>query len=111
ADRPAGEGVRAAAEARFRAEPRLHEGGAAARRLGLPLDRQDADPGLARVAPAPQARPRRRRAVRRQRVGGGLQAARRLTYTAPRATVSQACLAPIRSTALGRSCRTLRRSS
>ena len=58
--RALGEGVRAARQARLRPGPRVHAGAAAARGLGLPHARPDADAGVARVARAPQARPRRR---------------------------------------------------
>ena len=50
--RAGGEGVRAAADARVGAHARVHEGGAAARRLGLPVARLDAHAGLARVPAA-----------------------------------------------------------
>ena len=53
------EGVRAAARAGRPAHARVHEGGAAARRLGLPLDGAHAHAGLARVPAADQARRRR----------------------------------------------------
>ena len=53
--RAGGEGVRAARQARHRADPRVHEGGAAPRGLGLRGARPDAHARLARVAAAAQA--------------------------------------------------------
>ena len=76
ADRALAEGVRAAAHAGRRAHAGVHEGGAAAQRLGLPLDRLDADAGLARVPAAAEARRDGDRFVR-QRVGRRLPADRR----------------------------------
>src|SRR5439155_21280930 len=70
------EGVRAARAPRDGAGAGLHEGGAAARRLGLPHAVADTDPRRTRLAPAPQAACRGSgRAARRERVGGGLSAA------------------------------------
>src|ERR671935_15202 len=84
ARRPAGgQGVRAAAEVAHGSDARLHEGAAAARGLGLPLARPDAHARLACVEAPAQARGRRRRPGRDQRVGGGLQAARTLTEATP----------------------------
>ena len=58
-DGRAGEqGVRAAADAGRRAAPGLQQGGAAARRLGLPLAGPHPDPRLARQPPAAKARSR-----------------------------------------------------
>src|SRR5580765_2144182 len=51
-----GEGVRAVGQARDPTDARLHQGGAAARGLGLPVLGTDEDARLARLAPAPQAR-------------------------------------------------------
>ena len=76
--RALGEGVRAAGQARHAAHARLHQGGAAARRLGLPVARAHAHARLARLAPAPQARAGRCRGLRAQRVGRRLPADRRL---------------------------------
>src|SRR6476619_6849972 len=78
--RPAGarvpEGVRAAAGAGERADPRVHEGGAIAHDLGLPRARDHAHARLARVPTAQQAR-NPRRSLHRQRVGRRLPARRR----------------------------------
>ena len=71
---PGGQGVRASLRARGRAAPRLHEGRAAPRRLGLPLVHANANTRFARLAAAPEARAGAGRPLRRQRVGGGLQA-------------------------------------
>ena len=65
---PRQQGVRAAAHARLRADPRLHQGGAAARHLGIPDCRSHPDPRLARQPAAPQARSRARH-VRDQLLG------------------------------------------
>src|SRR5919108_1978835 len=97
---PAGEGVRAPAQARLRPDPRLHQGGALARGVGLSGARAHTHARFARLPPAPEARRRGRRAIRAQRLGGGLQAAQRLTSTSSRATVSAAVP---RSDLLGRS--------
>ena len=70
------EGVRAAQGARGLADARVHEGGAAARRLGLPLDGRDPDAGLARLPAAPEAR-HERGPLRGQRVGRRLSPGRR----------------------------------
>ena len=53
ASRAPDEGVRAAAQARERPASRVHEGGAAPRRLGLPGAGADAHARLARVTPSP----------------------------------------------------------
>ena len=72
ADRPVAEGVRAAADARGVADPRVHEGRTPARRLGLSL------PGRHGTLDSHACRLRQklrgRRRVRRQRVGCGLPA-------------------------------------
>src|SRR5262249_21434882 len=74
--RAGGQGVRAPAHAGRRADPRLHEGAAAARGLGLPHARQHPDARLPRLPPAPQARPGRR-SLRGQRVGDRVPPRRR----------------------------------
>ncbi len=77
-DGRAGEqGVRAAAGPGDRAETGLHEGGAAPRRLGLPIDGPDADARLSREPPAAKARPGGR-AVRLQLLGRRLSPGRRV---------------------------------
>ena len=68
------EGVRAAGQAGRAADAGVHEGGAAARGVGLPGDGPDADTGLACVASPAQARGADRHAVRAQRVGRGVPA-------------------------------------
>src|SRR5206468_12444029 len=70
------EGVRPAAHPRRPANPRLHQGGAPAQRLGLPGDGLDAHARLARLPPAAEAEPGGG-PVRGQRVGRGLPAGRR----------------------------------
>ena len=69
-------GVRARRAARERPASSVHEGRAAPGRVGLPLARPDAHAGQPRLAAAAQALPRAGRPLRRQRVGGGLPAAR-----------------------------------
>jgi DNA-binding response OmpR family regulator len=54
--------------ARVRARSGVHEGGAAARRVGLSRARRHQDPGQSRVSPAQEAR-RARRPVRDERLG------------------------------------------
>ena len=70
------QGVRAAARARLRADAGLHQGGAAARRLGVSLDGPDPHARLARQPAATQARPRVG-PLRRQLLGRRLPADRR----------------------------------
>ncbi len=69
-----GEGVRPARRARRGARPRLPEGRAPPRRLGLSQPRPDTHARLARFEAPPQAERCRRRRLRRQRVGGRLPA-------------------------------------
>ena len=73
--RACGEGVRAAREARDRSDARLHEGGAAARGLGLRLARPDPDARLACLAAAAEARAGGRRRLRPERLGRGVSPA------------------------------------
>ena len=71
------EGVRADRPARRRPETGLHQGGAAAGRLRLPVERPHANARLTRLAAAPQAAPARPRdVVPGERVGGRLPAGR-----------------------------------
>ena len=70
------QGVQPAADARLRADPGVHQGRAAARRLGLSLAGPDPDARLARQPPAAQARSRGR-ALRGQLLGRRLPAHRR----------------------------------
>ena len=72
--RAVGEGVRAARQARLRPGSGLHPRAAAARRLGLPHLRPDADAGVARLPRPAQARRGRALRLDRECLGRGLQA-------------------------------------
>ena len=96
------DGVRAAHPPRRRPDARVHQGRAAARRVGLSLDGPHPHARLARLPAAQQAR-RRRRTVRRERVGRRLPARRRRPATRPsgarhetRAAAAQSAAAPRR---------------